>query len=336
MENRHPMYVIYIKVDPEIIDVNIHPTKIEVKFERGNIWLTQDQIALLFGTKRPAITKHVNNIFKDGELKEKSVSSILEHTARDGKTYKTKFYALDTIISVGYRVNSKKATDFRVWATHKLKNFLIRGFAIDEKRLLETENKFKELQNAVDFLKQKSKHELLAGQEKEILGLLADYSKTLTLLEQYDKEEVNLHKEGKGKFILDHEIVKNVILEVKKELVNKKEASEFFGQENGEKLKGLMGAIYQTFEKKELYPSIEEKAAHLLYFIIKDHPFIDGNKRTASFLFVYFLDKNKYLYRETGEKKINDNALTALALLIAVSDPREKDKLIKIVTNLLK
>jgi len=328
------------KIEPKKGEIVIYKSpegpKIEVKFERGNIWLTQDQIALLFGTKRPAITKHVNNIFKDGELKEKSVSSILEHTARDGKTYKTKFYALDTIISVGYRVNSKKATDFRVWATHKLKNFLIRGFAIDEKRLLETENKFKELQNAVDFLKQKSKHELLAGQEKEILGLLADYSKTLTLLEQYDKEEVNLHKEGKGKFILDHEIVKNVILEVKKELVNKKEASEFFGQENGEKLKGLMGAIYQTFEKKELYPSIEEKAAHLLYFIIKDHPFIDGNKRTASFLFVYFLDKNKYLYRETGEKKINDNALTALALLIAVSDPREKDKLIKIVTNLLK
>ena len=328
------------KIEPKKGEIVIYKSpegpKIEVKFERGNIWLTQDQIALLFGTKRPAITKHVNNIFKDGELKEKSVSSILEHTARDGKSYKTKFYALDTIISVGYRVNSKKATDFRVWATHKLKNFLIRGFAIDEKRLLETENKFKELQNAVDFLKQKSKHELLAGQEKEILGLLADYSKTLTLLEQYDKEEVNLHKEGKGKFILDHEIVKNVILEVKKELVNKKEASEFFGQENGEKLKGLMGAIYQTFEKKELYPSIEEKAAHLLYFIIKDHPFIDGNKRTASFLFVYFLDKNKYLYRETGEKKINDNALTALALLIAVSDPREKDKLIKIVTNLLK
>ncbi|OGZ85426.1 MAG: hypothetical protein A2599_02285 [Candidatus Staskawiczbacteria bacterium RIFOXYD1_FULL_39_28] len=328
------------KIEPKKGEIVIYKSpegpKIEVKFERGNIWLTQDQIALLFGTKRPAITKHVNNIFKDGELKEKSVSSILEHTARDGKTYKTKFYALDTIISVGYRVNSKKATDFRVWATHKLKNFLIRGFAIDEKRLLETENKFKELQNAVDFLKQKSKHELLAGQEKEILGLLADYSKTLTLLEQYDKEEVNLHKEGKGKFILDHEIVKNVILEVKKELVNKKEASEFFGQENGEKLKGLMGAIYQTFEKKELYPSIEEKAAHLLYFIIKDQPFIDGNKRTASFLFVYFLDKNKYLYRETGEKKINDNALTALALLIAVSDPREKDKLIKIVTNLLK
>ena len=328
------------KIEPKKGEIVIYKSpegpKIEVKFERGNIWLTQDQIALLFGTKRPAITKHVNNIFKDGELKEKSVSSILEHTARDGKTYKTKFYALDTIISVGYRVNSKKATDFRVWATHKLKNFLIRGFAIDEKRLLETENKFKELQNAVDFLKQKSKHELLAGQEKEILGLLADYSKTLTLLEQYDKEEVNLHKEGKGKFILDHEIVKNVILEVKKELVNKKEASEFFGQENGEKLKGLMGAIYQTFEKKELYPSIEEKAAHLLYFIIKDQPFIDGNKRTASFLFVYFLDKNKYLYRETGEKKINDNALTALALLIAISDPKEKDKLIKIITNLIK
>ena len=134
---------------------------------------------------------------------------------------------------------------------------------------------------------------------------------------------------------MDYFASQKIITEIKKELIDKKEASEFFGQENGEKLKGLMGAIYQTFDKKELYPSIEEKASHLLYFIIKDHPFVDGNKRIGSFLFVYFLDKNKYLYRKTGEKKINDNALTTLSLLIAVSDPKEKDKLIKIVTNLL-
>jgi death-on-curing family protein len=182
---------------------------------------------------------------------------------------------------------------------------------------------------------QKSKHELLTGQEQEILNLLADYSKTLTLLEQYDKEKVVLSKKGRGKFILDHSNAVKVIEKIKKELINKKEASDLFGTDAHNRLSGILGNILQTFDKKELYPSIEEKAAHLLYFIIKDHPFVDGNKRIGSFLFVYFLDKNKYLYRETGEKKINDNALTALSLLIAVSDPKEKDKLIKIVTNLL-
>jgi len=310
--------------------------KIEVKLDGGNIWLTQDQIALLFGTKRPAITKHVNNILKGGELKENSVSSILEHTARDGKTYKTKFYNLDLIISVGYRVNSKRATQFRIWATNTLKSYLLKGYVINEKRLLDARDKFEELKATVDFLQKKSGHELVAGQEKEILNLLADYSKTLSLLEQYDTEKVVLSKQGRGKFVLDYLAIQKIIPEVKKELIDKKEASEFFGQENGEKLKGLMGAIYQTFDKKELYPSIEEKAAHLLYFIIKDHPFVDGNKRVAAFLFVYYLDKNKYLYRGAGEKKINDNGLAALALLIAISDPKEKDKMIKIVTNLLK
>ena len=173
------------------------------------------------------------------------------------------------------------------------------------------------------------------GQEQEILSLLSDYSKTLTLLEQYDKEKVPLVKRGKGKFVLDYSLASKVIEKIKEDLVAKKEASELFGQDNSEKLKGIIGNIYQTFDKKELYSSIEEKAAHLLYFIIKDHPFVDGNKRIASFLFAYFLDKNNYSYKETGEKKINDNALTALALLIAVSNMSEKEKLIKIITNFL-
>jgi len=327
-ESRKGEIIIYQTPDKKI--------KIDVSLKNETIWLTQEQIAVVFGSERSVVTKHIRNILKDGELDENSVCAIFAHTAPDGKTYKTKFYNLDLIISVGYRVNSKRATQFRVWATKTLKDYLVKGYAVNEKRLLEAENKFKELQNAVDFLRQKSKHELLAGQEQEILNLLGDYSKTLTLLEQYDTEKVTLPKGGKGKFVLDNTIAQKVITEIKKELINKKEASDLFGVDPQNRLSGILGNLLQTFDKKKLYPSIEEKASHLLYFIIKDHPFVDGNKRIASFLFVYFLDKNKYLYRENGEKKINDNALTALSLLIAISDPKEKDKLVKITTNLIK
>jgi len=321
----------------EIVIYKTPDKKVQVNVSLGKetVWATQDQVALLFGTQRPAITKHFKNIFEDSELKENSVSSILEHTARDGKKYKTKFYNLDAIISVGYRVNSKRATQFRIWATKTLKDHLVKGFTINEKRILEAEDRFKELQSSILFLQEKSKHELLAGQEQEILSLLADYSKTLTLLEQYDKEKVSLLKTGKGKFVLDYEKSAEIIKEIKKDLIFKKEAGDLFGQENSDKLKGILGNILQTFDKKELYPSIEEKASHLLYFIIKDHPFVDGNKRVASFLFIYYLDKNNYLYKENNEKKINDNALTALSLLIAISNPSEKDKIVKIITNLL-
>lgn len=309
--------------------------EIQVKFDKDSVWLNARLIAKIFNVNRPAVVKHINNIYKTGELNEKSTCSKMEQVATDGKLRKINLYNLDIIISVGYRVNSKQATQFRIWATKTLKDYLVKGYVVNEKRLLEAENKFKELQTAVDFLRKKSGHDLLAGQEKEILSLLSDYSKTLTLLEQYDKEKVVLSKKGRGKFVLDYKSASEIISEIKRELMDKKEASELFGADTQNKLQGILGNILQTFNKKELYPSIEEKAAHLLYFIIKDHPFVDGNKRIGSFLFVYFLDKNKYLYRETGEKKINDNALTALSLLITVSDPKEKDKLIRIITNLL-
>jgi len=305
---------------------------IKVKVEADTIWLTQVQISELFNTERSVIGKHIKNIFKTGELFDKSNVQKM-HIANSDKP--VNFYNLDCIISVGYRVNSKKATQFRIWATKTLKNHLIKGYTVNEKRLLEAHGKFKELQSVVDFLQKKSGHELLVGQEQEILNLLSDYSKTLTLLEQYDTEKVSLVKNGKEKFVLTYEDVIRVITEIKHSLVAKKEASELFGQENSEKLKGIIGNLYQTFDKKELYSSLEEKAAHLLYFIIKDHPLVDGNKRSGSFLFVYFLDKNQYLHKENGEKKINDNALTALALLIAISDRQEKEKMIKIITNLL-
>jgi death-on-curing family protein len=191
------------------------------------------------------------------------------------------------------------------------------------------------LQETIALLQEKAKHQLLAGQEQEILNLLSNYAKTLTLLERYDKGEIDRVRKAKSKFFLEENEVKRVIEKLRKELLAKKEASELFGQENNEKLKSILGSIYQTFGGKELYTSLEEKAAHLLYFIIKDHPFVDGNKRIASFLFVYFLDKNGYLYKTNGEKKINDNALTTLTLLIAISNPSEKDKFINLITNLI-
>lgn len=309
--------------------------EIEVKMEAESIWLTQAQIALLFGTKRPAITKHLNNIFKNGELRKVSVCSILEHTAADRKTYKTQFYNLDAIISIGYRVNSKRATQFRVWATNILNKYLMHGYAINEKKLFQTKGSLNELQEAISLLEEKSKYELLEDQTQEILSLLAHYSKTLTLLDNYDKDKLVVSQKHKGKFVLTYKESMQVITQLKNNLTNKKEASDFFGKEYECKLEGIIGNIYQSFSQKDLYKSLEEKAAHLLYFVIKDHPFADGNKRIGSFLFVYFLDKNNFLYKEKGEKKINDNALATLALLIAVSNPAEKDKMIKIITNLL-
>lgn len=312
--------------------------RLDVRLENETVWLTQKQMSELFGKSTPTINEHIRNVYKQAELSQNQTIRKFRIVQKEGKKMVERpvdFYNLDVIISVGYRVKSLQGTQFRIWATKTLKEHLLKGFTINEKRLLQAQNQFKELQETVNFLQQKSKHELLAGQEQEILNLLANYSKTLTLLEQYDKEKLNLVKKAKGKFALKYEKVRAVIDEVKTELIKKKEATEFFGQENGSKFKALLGTIYQTFGRKDLYPSLEEKAAHLLYFVLKDHPFVDGNKRTGSFLFVYFLDKNNYLYKKNGEKKINDNALTALSLLIAISDPKEKDRMIKMITNLL-
>lgn len=183
---------------------------LEVHLEEDTVWLTQKQIALLFDTQRPAITKHLRNIFQWGELDKNSVCSILEQVAADGKIRKMNLYNLDMIISVGYRVNSKQATQFRIWATKILKDHLVKGYTINEKRLLQVKNQFEELQNTISFLQEKSKHELLSGQEKEILNLLANYSKTITLLEEYDKNKIKLSAKGKEEFVLKYEDAKGL------------------------------------------------------------------------------------------------------------------------------
>jgi death-on-curing family protein len=309
--------------------------EIQVKLDEDTVWLDAHLIARLFNVNRPAIVKHINNIYTTTELDKKSTCSILEQVAADGKIRKMNLYNLDMIISVGYRVNSNQATQFRIWATKTLKEHLVKGYTLNEKRLFQYQNSFQDLQETIALLQEKSKQKLLAGQEQEILSLLSSYSKTLTLLEQYDKDKLKLTKKTKEKYVLQYDEAQVLIDDIKKDLIEKKEASNLFGQENGDRFKAILKNIYQTFDGKELYSSLEEKAAHILYLIIKDHPFVDGNKRIGSFLFIYYLNKNYYLYKETREKKINDNALTTLALLIAISDPKEKDKLIKIIANLL-
>ena len=306
--------------------------RIDVRLREDTVWLMQKELSLLFNTERSVITKHLNNIFKSGEVGEKSNVQKM-HIPNSDKP--VKFYNLDVVLSVGYRVNSKQATQFRIWATKTLKDHLIRGYTINEKRLLKTQKNLRQLQDSISFLEEKSKHELLKGQTQEILSLLSSYSKSLSILEQYDKGKLTKKQKGRAKFVLDIDDCKRIIKNLKQGLIAKKEAGELFGQENSGRFEGIIKGLYQTFGGKEVYKSTEEKAAHLLYLIIKDHPFLDGNKRIASILFVYFLERNDYLHKKSGERKINDNALAALALLIAISDPKEKETMINIITNLI-
>lgn len=307
-------------------------------FELETIWGTQKQIAEVFGVDVRTINEHLKNIYKTKELEKTATIRNFRIVQLEGKREVERvvnFYNLDSILSVGYRVNSKQATQFRVWATKTLKQHLLQGYTINKKRLLEAKNKFHELQEAVLFLQKQSQKELLKGQETEILNLLADYSKTLSLLGKYDKGSLGEQEGEKSKFLLKYDDCANIIAELRKELIAKKEAGDLFGQERDGGFEVIIKGLYQTFARKELYSTIEDKAAHLFYLIIKDHPFADGNKRSSAFLFVYFLEKTNYLFKKSGERKINDNALTALTLLIAESNPKDKDVMIKIVKNLI-
>jgi len=309
--------------------------ELKVRLEGETVWLSLNQIAILFDRDKSVISRHIKNIFQEKELRKNTVVANFATTAADGKIYQVDYYNLDVIISVGYRVNSKQATQFRIWATQVLKSYLIQGYVVNQKRLEEAQGKFNELQTTIAFLQKQMDKKQFKEQGGEIISLLADYSKTLSLLEKYDKEKLRKPRGRIASFIFKYEDATKIISKLKKELMAKKEASNLFGSERERAFESITKNIYQTFDSKELYQTIEEKAAHLLYLIIKDHPFSDGNKRTASFLFIYFLDRSSYLYRKNGERKINDNTLVALALLIAESYPREKETMIKIIMNLI-
>ncbi len=309
--------------------------RFEVELEKESVWLTQDQMAHLFDKGRSTITEHINNVFREKELNEKSVCRYFRRTGSDGKVYEVKYYNLDVIISVGYRVKSKRGTDFRIWATNVLRTHLIKGYTLNQKRLRETQ--LTDLEQAVALVKNALETKKLKGAEaKGLLEVITKYAQSWLLLQKYDEDKLVLPvKQAKPKYELDYNQAISAISDLKNNLLAQKQATDIFGNERGEALAGIIGNLYQTFGGKVLYPSIEAKAAHLLYFIIKDHPFSDGNKRIGSFLFIVFLSRNNYLLDKKGESKINDNALVALALLIAASDPKQKDVLVKLVMNFL-
>lgn len=306
-----------------------------VRIEGETVWLTLDQIAGVFGRDKSVISRHIRNIFNVKELNRSSVVAKNATTAADGKTYNVDYYNLDLILSVGYRVNSAQATAFRIWATSVLKRYLVEGYAVNQKRLEQTADQFKRLQSTVQFLQSKVGAETLKGKEQDVFALLSEYSKTLSVLEQYDKDTLQIPKGKKATKKLTYQDTMQVLADVRKKLMEKGEATDLFARERGGEFEGIIRGLYQSFAGTELYPTIERKASHLLYFVIKDHPFSDGNKRSASFLFVYFLDKNKHLHKKSGERKINDNALAALALLVAESDPKEKETMVQLIENLI-
>jgi len=312
--------------------------ELRVQMDGETAWLTQAQISQLFDTDRTSIGRHIRNIINSAELRENSVCAIFAHTALDGKIYKVQYYNLDMVISVGYRVNSKRATQFRVWATQKLKDYLLKGYAVNEKRLKEEHDlKMKELQDTAKLFRNVIESRRAEGYEKDLLKIITDYSGTWALLNKYDKGELGLEGVSKHKpAVLDYADLQKSIGVFKQRLGTKKEAGDLFGQEVGEKFKAVIGNIDQTFGGKTLYPSLEEKAAHLLYFLIKDHPFADGNKRIGSLVFMLYLVQNNVLYSaRTGERKINDNALAALALLVAESKPDQKQIMVNLIINLI-
>ena len=305
--------------------------QLDVRMENETVWLTQKQIAELFDVKRPAITKHLRNIFNEGELDPNSVSSILEHTATDGKVYSTQFYNLDAILSVGYRVNSKRAVAFRQWASRVLKEFIIKGFAINDKIRREQLSDLRQLVQIVGRTVQ-SKAIESTDETQAIFDVVVDYAYALDTLDNYDYERLTVKETTpEACFRATYENAMQTIGALREKFGG----STLFGNEKDDSFKSSIGQIYQTFGGADLYPSVEEKAAMLLYLVTKNHSFSDGNKRIAATLFLWFLNNNGILYREDGTKRIADNTLVALTLMIAESRTEEKDTMVKVVVSLI-
>ncbi len=306
---------------------------LDVKLENDTIWLSLNQLATLFERDKSVISRHLKNIFTEGELDRDSVVAKNATTAQDGKTYEVEYFNLDLIISVGYRVNSKRGTQFRIWANGVLKDYLIKGYSINEQRLKEQTQQFNSLKQTVNLLSNvlKSK-ELTSDEAIGLLKVVTDYSYALDILDKYDHRQLTI--EGTADQQLFVATYKDAIQAIK-DLKDKFGGHSLFGNEKDDSFKGSVGTIYQSFSGVEFYPTIEEKAANLLYFVVKNHSFTDGNKRIAAYLFVWFLEKNNILYREDGSKRIADNALVALTLMIAESNPEEKGMMVKVVVNLI-
>lgn len=322
----------------------IHPIEIyassdgkvslQVSLTQDTVWLTQEQMCVLFERERSVITKHIGNIFKEGELEREAVCAKFAHTAEDGKVYQTQFYNLDVIISVGYRVKSRRGVQFRQWATRTLRQHLVEGYTLNERRLHE---RGIELTQVLDLLGRTLSHQAgLNEQGAAVLAVVQDYAKSWSLLQAYDEQSLTAQaakqQDMRG---LDFDDVCAAVGELKAALMAKGEATELFGQLRGDGLASALATIEQGFGGELFYPNIAARAAHLLYFVIKNHPFADGNKRSGAFLFLWYLRINAHLLAKPVEKLVNDNTLVALALLVAESEPAQKELIIRLIEHFI-
>lgn len=320
METNNSQLVIYKAPDGTM--------SIDVTVQNETVWLSQGQMAELFGKDQSVIARHISNVFKEGELEKESNMQILHNTLSKFKP--TQVYSLDVIISVGYRVKSKRGTQFRIWANQVLKQYLLQGYAINERVAAQ---KYEELSQLVKVLGRTIQNqEKLTEDSRSLLDVVVDYTYALDTLDRYDYQELKIEETtGKEAF---HATYENA-MEVIRELHEKFGGSTLFGNEKDDSFKSSIGQIYQTFGGVDLYPSVEEKAAMLLYLVTKNHSFSDGNKRIAATLFLWFLNGNGILYNEDGTKRIADNTLVALTLMIAESRTEEKDTMVKVIVNLI-
>ena len=310
--------------------------EVQIQVERDTVWLNQYQISELFLTDRTSIGRHISNIYKTKELSEDATSAKIAQVRKEGnRTIERQIgiYNLDVILSIGYKVHSERGRQFRVWANKVLRDYLVKGYALNERKLKEQNEQLKELQESVKILGKVLEYKILTNNESVgLLKIISDYAYALDVLDRYDYQNLEIKDtSGKETYQLTYEIAMAQIKLVKQTYGN----SDLFGHEKDDSFKSSVSTIYQTFDGKDLYPSIEEKSAHLLYFITKNHSFSDGNKRIAAFLFLYFLERNNILFDEKRNKRIADNTLVALTLMIAVSKPEEKDTMIKVVVNLI-
>lgn len=307
-------------------------TPVSVRLEGDSLWLTQEQMAELFGRERSVITKHLRNVFREEELEENSVCANFARTANDGKVYQTQHYNLDAIISVGYRINSKRGTQFRQWATQVLRTHLTQGWTLDQARF---EKNSTELEAALLLVKKVAQiDELTSEMGRGLLDIISRYTQTFLLLQRYDEGLLTEPEGTPGGNLPTADEARMAIAQLKKNLMSRGEASHLFGQEREDGLSSILSNLDQTVFGEPAYATIENKAAHLLYFVIKNHPLSDGNKRVGAFLFIDFLHRNHALLKN-GQPIINDIGLTALALLVAESMPDQKEIIINLIKNML-
>ncbi|AOV18700.1 hypothetical protein BJI67_15755 (plasmid) [Acidihalobacter aeolianus] len=305
---------------------------VQVRLEGETVWLSLQQLAELFERDKSVISRHLKNILDTKELERSAVVAKNATTAADGKTYQVEYYNLDAIISVGYRVNSTRATRFRQWATGVLRQHLVEGYTLNQQRLRERGIEFEQ---ALDLLSRTLANQQLVSAEGEaVLGVIADYARSWSLLQGYDEQSLT-GQTGKqqGMQALELDTVLSAIARLKAELIAKGEATELFGQVRGDGLASALATIEQGFGDELFYPNVASRAAHLLYLVIKNHPFADGNKRTGSFLFLWYLRLNQHLLARPVERLINDNTLVALALLVAESKPAQKELMVKLAEH---